>query len=762
MIFWNLASIFVYLKFSSSILLIFKNNESIIFDRQKYDCFNFATLKILDAIVHERKSTTKKSRCFEAFLHNSLISISEFQNESDNINVNIYLKMEKSLFLQMIKDPDSIYEVSDIMQIIHSKMYLFSNFSKKITREIFYLFLTNQLSKEDIYKAYDKYILSESTKKTENHIFDYDSRPNNFENSQPTEDFFSNNHVDHDESESEKYNTCDSKSSLIYAKDFTKKIISSSQCCDFVHKQKNIKYPKSHPFNEYIKIFCDQAFFTFEFFFFDDNDILVVSMSVMNRMKLRNSIYISIAVFFESLNVLEKETDFEKQKNKDHSGNISCDKHPIRYNFLEQLKRKFRYPFIELESNSHEIMTFVDLLIKFIRPKHICLNITKFYSHLFSANWEKQNNLVMQYFNEFIQMILDKIYFVKLQIDTFSIKILKSRIFNIIDVEVISKASFTSSLHTSILCLKKISNSILKVISLTHLNTYMSEERKILNFFNYQNRYLKIVFILDRIRINDIHIKEPHQKSDIKHVNAIIEYRNCTIEVDKFDDNVTRRNVSLLNTEEHNQTAKFLHNTLISSENDNTSDAICKTNIVNKITSFRIFLLNFIRIKSRNKTSYIFLTYDSFSTLDIHNCSVCFLFRPPSSIQMINIKNSIISNSYSHEEMKKSICYQNKTDILIRQSYFYHNIFNGSFKKITIENCNKILRIRAYFDIIEISGVFEIIKILGHFYFHFRSKIYTTFLFDKNEKYLQAKDIIFEDDMFLSFIESYNLENCVI
>lgn len=205
---------------------------------------------------------------------------------------------------------------------------------------------------------------------------------------------------------------------------------------------------------------------------------------------------------------------------------------------------------------------------------------------------------------------------------------------------------------------------------------------------------------------------------------------------------------------------------LCNSQTENIFNHALKSDfIIEKVTFFLIFLQNFIKIKSRSKTSQVFFTNGTDSQLNIHNCKIYLLFYPPSSLQTLNITNSIFINDlYLNDEMNHHIQHHqpSNTNIDIRQCYLVQNMFTSSFKNIKIHNCNKVLRITAKFETIEINGIFDSVKILGQFFFHFKSEEFATFFFSSNEKCLKAYKVVFHDNSFFSFIHFQNIAECKI
>lgn len=730
-----------------------------VYEEIKSESFNITTIKIVDSIINQKKIDKTKLQIFEKFVYNALISIIKLSTNAKHDDAKIYLRMKKSLFINIIADPLRVYKINEMMQIIHSKFYLFSNLSKKITRKIFYLMLTNHSHIRNIYLEYDKYIMY-NLMKIENNIEQYDSCLENINQNQSTDNELHDYVIVHGKFKIQIVNSPDSESLLQNSSNSTAEFSSSIDVLNEKHDKKTLISIKKHPFQKYVEIFCDLVYHTYEFYFYDENNNLTLTFNLINRLKFKNSFFISNDVFFASLDSFEKATNSTIIKYQDNFEDISFGPKLRIYSFLEHLKENFCYPHIELGYGIDEMRRFIDLFITCMHPKSISLNITKFYSHMFLTHCEEQNNLSISKFNELIHMILNRVFYLKLQINTFSIELTKSRLFDITDVNITSKGSFAPSLHTSIRCMKKISTGLLQMISSLYVNTYMSKNQRQLKFFNFNNQYLNVVFFPGTFKINGMFIPNSHHKCNIKHVNAIIEDNCCSIEIQRLDDKqIVEKNY---NTNNNN---KPIDDTNIPSQMLSHTEEIpktsCKSEIVSEFyTSFLIFLQNFLKIKSRTKTSYVFVT--STSKMDIQNCKIDFLFRSPQSMEFINIANSILLNSYPREERKQDLLIKSNTNISIRRSHLTQNILAGSFKKITIQDCNTVMHITALFEVIEICGVFDDVKITGRFHFHFKSEKCATFLFIKEKKYLKASNIHFFDYSFLTFIEFRNLTDCNI
>lgn len=737
---------------------MFKDNENLIFESTEYRIFNFATKKILDNFVHRGKIFDGLFQIVKDPIYKSLLPLIEFPKNPEKNAMKVYFNLNKSLFLKIITNPNFIYEADDVMQIVHSKIYLFLFCSRKMTKNIFNLFLYNQFSMMDIYQAYNMHY-DRNLK-----IFEKSNILNDVEEINLNVDQFTEGlqiqKNDQKDSKNDQDESLDSAYLIQDLIDLNRKFTVSLHLVELENQRKKLKNTNRHPFDEYMDFFHDIVYSTHKFLFYDRNNILLLSIHPIIEKKSRNSLVISTDTFFENLKIHKGKLNLEIQNHHNNSNILPVFEYSIQFSFLEYLQQRFCNPYIELGNNLNEIMSFFTLFNTIIHPKSIFLNVSKFYSHLFFSDCEQENSRSIRNFNALIHIILDKTFLLKFKIDAFHIAITKSRIFNITDMNINSMASFTPSLHTSICCLKEKTGGFLETISSIHVNTYLSKKRGILNFFQYKNKILNVIFKFKEIKINDIDIKQFIQKNQIKHINAIIEYNNCTIEIQKSNNICLKRNSNFSNSN-FQQIENLPKSSQIFSQFEKTGVNICKfENHANQFTSFQIYLLNFINIKSRNQTSYVFLTGTSGLILDILDCGIDFLFRPAHDVKTINITNSILLNSSPRNEKKYFFSTQINTDINIKQTHLTQNTLAGSYNKIAIQDCNKFLNITAQFRIIEISGVFDEIKIIGQFNFHLKSKKSASFLFEKDKKCLNATNIIFVNNEFSSFIEHHNLSNC--
>lgn len=735
-------------------MLVFKNDENMIFEKIKYESFNLATLQALDVILNHKDISEWKFEVFQEFIYNSLIRILEIQDISNHESMKIHLNLKKSLFIKIITDPDSVCEADEIMQIINSKIYLFLNYAKKITRKIFYDLLTHKLLLKDLYQAYDKHVIIDYKIKRD---YTYDCDPISSNYHKFTNDNIQKQIINPNPSVNTSRN-------LFYFENFVDYLSNSNNKSTTFPNSTKIEYmnAKKHPFNKDIEIFCDFLYHTFEFFIFDEQNNLIISVGITERSKYINSIHIKAEEFFHGLKLFEEESIKIMEFNHCSSSTFFS-MQPYKFDFLQFFKEKYNLPHIELRYNLGKITTILHTLITIIHPKIIFLNISKFYSSLFFEDFQGQNNeLTVENFNIFIQTILNKIYFLQLRIDGFCIELSKSRIFDITNLKIISNAFFTPSLYTSIQCLMNNTGNLFYIIAKNHFNNYVSSKQSFLKYCNFRSKCLKFMFVHGVIQINDINIVESIEENNVKQVNVIFEYKKCVIEIQKYHNDEIEKNVTLINDNKNTLIYDLENLFEMPSYIGKTKIENSESNIVaTKETSFNIYLQNLMNIKSKSITSFALLTKKSqFSKLDIHNCKVDFLSPFPPMIQTIVIKNSFCLNIYSSEQLKQNIHHKNNTRISIKRSYFAQNTVAGIYQKITIHYCNEILRVTAQFEIIEMTGIFDEITILGEFYFHFKSKGFAVFTFTKRDKYLRANNVIFLDDSYLSLINSQNLTKC--
>lgn len=704
----------------------------------------------MDNIIYKKKHFQNKIKIFDDYVYDLLILIIELPIHSDIDKVKLHLNMQKSSFLGIITNKESVFEVNDVMYIIHSKLYLLLTQSKQILRKIILLFMTNQLSINDIYQAYDEHFICNS-KQIDNFLLNFDLKIENNEDILNSTDHFHDNICDKNFFMDKNVNSRNSEILNYFSIESQERYNLSANSSSTKYQQKCHENFKNHPLDEYLIYFCDFVYHFFKFCFFDINNNFMLTLQ--SGLAAKHAIFISTDSFFNGLESHKKAKTFNMQQFDDNS-NL------ILFSFLEYFKQKFYYSHFRLGYNSEEIIVFFDHFIEFIHPKSIFLNITKFYTYSFYINSEKKNEFLTEKLNILIQMILNKVFFVHLQIDTFGIEIRKSRIFDITDMNIISNASFSPALHTSICFLQKPTNSLMQMVFVSHLNTYISKKHGILEFLKFEDGYTQIEFTCSKIIIDNFHVIKSTGINDIIYMSAIIEADNCIIETKNSSDMQIKKNID---STTDNKIGQINDDPISSTSQNSPYYKICESNFKLKInTSFRVFVLHFMLIKSKSKTSYVSLSKVSYFKLFINNCKIDFQFPTPSSIKTIEIKNSICENSYSCEDIKHKHNLQNNTNILIKHCYLIQNRLLGIYKKILIHGCNKVLSISAQFEIIEICGIFEKVEIFGEFRFHFKTEKFATFLFIKKRKYLKANNVKFVDNVFLSFIESHFFEECEI
>lgn len=525
--------------FSLCILLIFKNDENIVFEEVKDEHFNSTTLKILDIIINKKMYLRRNIKVYKNLIYDSLISSIEISDEN---MIKIHLHMEKALFFKISRNFDLVYDIHEIMQLIHSKIYLYINYSKKITGKLFYLLYTNKSSLINIYQAYDEYMKSDSRQKM-NFIHEDDLQSTKYKNNQYLVEFLQGFTSDQTDSEDEKFSP-DTKYSIRCSMSSFEQFMSILDSTKQNFNMNNLMYSEEHPFYEHINIFCNLVCLNFKFTFVNRDNILLLTMSIIHKKKSKNFICLPASVFLDLAESLKNNTEYEIKMSKNESSEIDSSAQLSKYSFLEHFRQKLFYPFINLECNLSENVKFLDIFTTFIHPKKVFLNITSSYLYLYSFDCEAQNELSVQQLCELIQMILNKIYFIKLQIDSFCIDITKSRIFDITNAKILTNACFTPCLYTSVRCMKKNASNLLGLISSNHLYAYTSQKKKSFQFYEYENENLNLTFDFGRIVVNDIYIVHSIYENNIQYIHVIIERKNCLLEIQKYNSYRTRKKTS--------------------------------------------------------------------------------------------------------------------------------------------------------------------------------------------------------------------------
>lgn len=754
----------IYCNIAFCTLLVLKNNEEIYFDSMIYKSFNYTAIRILRMIIQDRSAFEYNHTYFEKKIHESLLSITEPYNNSidGRENLKIHLNMKKSLFLKILDTFDMNFKSNEIMEILHSKIYLFSRSSKKLTKIIFLMFFNKQISKESIFQEYEISLHNIDHKSSINSVSQHLILNLDLQ-SKVYADFQTLKNDNISSSKDDKAATLQ-----IRDRDVMSFIFSNSE--NFTQGDKNAKEKfqtpnisrNEHPFNQYLKYFCDLVYITFNFSFTDLNEIHVLAISSHPELKVKNTIPISIHGFFENSILFDELTRSQNRR----KCILSFDSHPnlVIFSFLEHFKQQWYQPYIRLQYNINNVLTIIDKFIALTNPKSITLDSTRFYPILYCSRVENKKRVIFQKFTNLMDIILSKIYSLKLQIDTFCIEIKRSRIFNFTDIRKISDATFCPSLHTSICLKNEIKHELFHQIVQLHCNAYQPKKNVVLDLLHYTNQFIYLLFASGEMRINDIFIKKYEIDDNINHVNAIIEDNDCTIEIDKSSPCTQSQNV--LNTKHSSEEQKMdssSHTVENYTQAECKNEKIAESNKTSKTyTSFDIFLYNFLRIKSRSTNSFLLLTSAPRNKLEINNCLIHFLLQPPSDIIIIIIKNSIINNLYSLDLIKCNSYSLKNTNIYLRNTHINQNYFTGVFYEIKIKNCSPVLRIYAQFKKIEIVGHLQDYTICNQFEFHFKSEKYAKFSYCKEDKYLEATNIIFKNDNFLTFTVKRNLINCEI
>lgn len=740
---------YIHFNIAFYITLIFKNNKLVSFEDIKNDAFNYLTINAVYNIINNKQAQINDYSKYQQHLHNALISILEYQTSSRNTvyNLKMNMKMEKSLFFKIIYKPNLKLKANEVMQILHSKIYLFIKASKKLIHQTFTLLFNLEISQEDIYRSYQTYIENDQilcgSDITKNTIFNRillsanikkDIKEQMQKCSQSTVIFDPRN-----------YSQCDD--------DIADNIITNQ------HSINQELEEKEHPFDQYFKDFFDHIYFYFRIHILGINDAVILILSIFLDIERENFVSVPASIFLNHSILFNEVTDSQIKKRTKKSSAKNFKVEISRYCFLKHFQEYWNNPYIELGYTVFSIASILDQFISHVHPRSVNLIITTVYSHLNLIKITTKDDSIAKQLIDLLHQVSCQVSFFNLYIDTFVIKITKSRIFDLFDISVLSRGSFAPSLHTSICLYVESNNDLLARIASIHLESYEAKNPSIIQFYNYEDVFLSLSFDPHEMWINNIFIKR-QTGENIDCVNAVIKSHNCTIELIKFDhDDQTKEELNLKDEAVESMLSPYC----ISEDTSGPENRIVKTSqcgAVKSVTSFNVSLLDFIHVKSKNKNSSFLLTNIPNTIIQIYNCSTDFSFQPPSNIEKIIIKNSSLSVSYYFDAIKHIFFSKKNTSICLKHVNFVNKNLSGVYKEIKIVNCSSILRIFAQFEVIEIYGFFQDYFISGQFPFHFRSKEYGVFIFNKKEKHVKAVNLIFLNNSFSSFIITKSLFNC--
>lgn len=770
-----LLLISIYYNIIFCILLVFKDNEQINIEQIQYQAFNYTAIRILNAILKNDDTKISKYTFFEKYVYDTLLSITEiFRNSfSTDVKCKIFLKMEKSLFIKILKKPESKYEPHEVMEILYSKIYILTRLSKKMTIRIFISFFAGQITKEVIYKFYAKYNeldqeitkenisnalvfgLNSTSKVSHHHLF-----PGNLEKS-----LFLSENISQNLFENEKSLIFDSQNSVLSNGEFQIKFRSEFNSMKTNFTQEQFKKIYEHPFNQYLIDFFNLMYINFKIVLTGSDEKVLLTLSAYRKeLNDRNLLFLPAEVFLKKSVLYNENMKFGQESNQKNQYNYVSDAEFIEYSFLDHFKQHWTDFYVELRYNIRDVLSIIDQFLLLIHPKSLCLDLTRIYTFFYVFETEEENISFVQEFITLTEIIFTKIYCLKIQIDSFCIEINRSRIFDITDIVVISHAIFSPCLYTSFYLKNKIEKNMLQKISFIHYNTYKYSKNTTLKYLNFRNEFFAFKINCDEICIDNIYVKKQKDSNNIRHINAVIGNKNCAIEIQKFStDNSIETNSDMPKMEEH----QILHGSFLKKQRN-----ICKEDLFSRKLildyenkggiSFDIFLFNSIRVKSRSDSSYLFSIKTPDIKLEIVDCDVELLYKPILNVENIFIRNSILKDLHDLQEKKYLIDHKKNINLFLEQTDFQNSLLSGVFHKIKIFNCSPFLSIFAEFHVIEIIGSFQDYKICDQFNFRIKSKKMSKFLYLKETQYLEATNVIFLDNEFLSFINEKKLRNCKI